>query len=221
MPQANITYDAPYNHSLIARLDKVQDDKWQKAYPAFHPTALGYRLGTFHGEIPKVGGGSTPLKYNPAGNSPAYPPMVLSSGLAVSSGGSFHQGARYSGVDGAIGALDHPATGGRRFNFGKVLGSIGKVVAPIAEKVAIKAIEKKVGLGRRKGKAVGALPVALAGPPAELADSRYFKGTKSGAGEGGAARGRSARAEIVKKIMKEKGMKMIEASKYVKEHKLY
>lgn len=33
--------------------------------------------------------------------------------------------------------------------------------------------------------------------------------------------GRKARAEVVKKIMKEKGMKMIEASKYVKEHGLY
>ena len=33
--------------------------------------------------------------------------------------------------------------------------------------------------------------------------------------------GRKKRAEIVKKIMKEKGLKMIEASKYVKEHKLY
>ena len=33
--------------------------------------------------------------------------------------------------------------------------------------------------------------------------------------------GRKKRAEIVKKIMKEKGMKMIEASKYVKEHNLY
>ena len=36
--------------------------------------------------------------------------------------------------------------------------------------------------------------------------------------EGG---GRSKRNEIVKKIMKEKGMKMIEARKYVKEHGLY
>lgn len=33
--------------------------------------------------------------------------------------------------------------------------------------------------------------------------------------------GRSARANIVKKVMAEKGMKMIEASKYVKEHGLY
>lgn len=33
--------------------------------------------------------------------------------------------------------------------------------------------------------------------------------------------GRKKRAEIVKKVMKEKGLKMIEASKYVKEHNLY
>jgi len=33
--------------------------------------------------------------------------------------------------------------------------------------------------------------------------------------------GKNARAEIVKKIMKEKGMKLIEASKYVKQHNLY
>jgi len=43
----------------------------------------------------------------------------------------------------------------------------------------------------------------------------------SGAGLSGAADGRKRRAELVKKIMKEKGMKMIEASKYVKENNLY
>jgi hypothetical protein len=37
---------------------------------------------------------------------------------------------------------------------------------------------------------------------------------------GGAKRG-SARAEVVRKVMKEKGMSMIEASKYVKQHGLY
>lgn len=237
MPQANITYDAPYNRSLIAKLDRVQDEKWAKAGTAYFPTALGMRLNSFHGEAPRVGGGSTPLKYNPAGNSPAYPPMALSSGLAVSSGGSFHQGARYAGVDGAIGALHHPAEGGR-FNFFKALGSVAKKAAkPLAkigmkvgEDVAEKALMGAVGLGRkrggRKGRAVGALPAVLAGPPAELADAKFFKGPKRGAGEGGAAcggakKGRSARAEIVKKVMKEKGLKMIEASKYVKAHKLY
>ena len=33
--------------------------------------------------------------------------------------------------------------------------------------------------------------------------------------------GKAKRAEIVKKIMKEKGLKLIEASRYVKEHNLY
>jgi hypothetical protein len=37
----------------------------------------------------------------------------------------------------------------------------------------------------------------------------------------GAGDGRKKRAEIVKKVMKEKGLKMIEASKFVKEHGLY
>ena len=37
----------------------------------------------------------------------------------------------------------------------------------------------------------------------------------------GAGDGRRKRAEVVRRIMKEKGMKMIEASKYVKEHNLY
>jgi hypothetical protein len=37
----------------------------------------------------------------------------------------------------------------------------------------------------------------------------------------GAGDGRRKRAEIVRKVMKEKGMKMIEASKYVKAHGLY
>jgi hypothetical protein len=52
---------------------------------------------------------------------------------------------------------------------------------------------------------------------------------KEGCGTGGRRRrapagpsdGRRKRAEIVKKVMAEKGMKMIEASKYVKAHGLY
>ena len=37
----------------------------------------------------------------------------------------------------------------------------------------------------------------------------------------GRSDGRSARAAIVRRVMSEKGLKMIEASKYVKEHGLY
>jgi len=45
----------------------------------------------------------------------------------------------------------------------------------------------------------------------------------TGAGKCGAGRsdGRSKRASIVKKVMAEKGLSMINASKYVKEHNLY
>ena len=46
----------------------------------------------------------------------------------------------------------------------------------------------------------------------------YLKKKISGAGISG---GRAKRAEIVKKVMKERNLKMIEASKYVKTHGLY
>jgi hypothetical protein len=46
-------------------------------------------------------------------------------------------------------------------------------------------------------------------------------GADTGAYEGQGKGGRSARASIVKRVMAEKGMKMIEASKYVKAHNLY
>jgi len=45
--------------------------------------------------------------------------------------------------------------------------------------------------------------------------------TKAKRAPAGASDGRRSRAAIVKKVMAEKGMKMIAASKYVKEHKLY
>jgi hypothetical protein len=44
---------------------------------------------------------------------------------------------------------------------------------------------------------------------------------KKGKSPRGKTDGRAKRAEIVKKVMKEKGLKMIEASKYVKAHNLY
>jgi len=229
MPQANITYDAPYNRGLVKYGDAIQQKKWATAYPAYSPTDFTQRLGSFHGERPErlVGGGSHPLKYNPAGNSPAYPPMSLSSGLAVHSGGSY-SGARYSGVDGAI---SHPAMEGGRFNFGKALGktfgSVAKIAQPIAEKVAEKAVTKAIGLGRKKGgetsggrfnlgKALGSV-AKIAQPIAEkLAEKAVTKAV--GLGRKG---GRNTRAEIVKKVMREKGCGMIEASKYVKAHGLY
>jgi hypothetical protein len=53
--------------------------------------------------------------------------------------------------------------------------------------------------------------------PANAVDALSSKGAPKGAPKGG----RSKRAEIVKKVMKEKGLSMIAASKHVKEHNLY
>jgi len=64
-------------------------------------------------------------------------------------------------------------------------------------------------------------------PDGTMMENSKHKGMgKSGAGESGAGMsggvdGRKKRAEIVKKVMKEKGMKMIEASRFVKENNLY
>lgn len=48
----------------------------------------------------------------------------------------------------------------------------------------------------------------------KLLDKSVMRATVQGAGK-------KSRSEIVKEVMKNKGLKMIEASKYVKEHKLY
>jgi hypothetical protein len=53
----------------------------------------------------------------------------------------------------------------------------------------------------------------------ELEGGRIKKG--KGKSPRGKSDGRAKRAEIVKQVMKEKGLKMIEASKYVKAHNLY
>ncbi len=66
-----------------------------------------------------------------------------------------------------------------------------------------------------------------AGTGAGLQSGRYegeghCEGGGTGAGTGaGKIDGRKARAAIVKKVMAEKGLKMVDASKYVKEHGLY
>ena len=288
MPQANLTYDAPYNRGLVKLIGELDHKHWEKAYPAYHPNPMGYRMGAFHGEM--VGGGSSPEKYLRSGNSPAYPPLHLSAGLAVNSGGAM-SGGRYAGVDGAIG-LAHPAmsggklglnpfdlgfrlgheilgpallgkarSGGRRkgLDIGKALGSVAKIAEPIATKVAVKAIEKSLKGGRRKGldigKALGSvakIAEPIATKVAVKAVEKSLKGGKRGynfldavkrvghaVGEpydkvaskivedtamkavGLGRRGKSARAEIVKKVMRERGVKMIEASKIVKAEGLY
>jgi hypothetical protein len=90
-----------------------------------------------------------------------------------------------------------------------------------AEAKVMKAVEKKLKGGKNLS--------GMTDKRDEMSDSGDKKGKgknlsgmtdKTGKGMSGGD-GRKKRAEIVKKIMKEKGLKMIEASKYVKEHKLY
>lgn len=59
------------------------------------------------------------------------------------------------------------------------------------------------------------------GDPEEEGDTPAKKGKGQGAVSGGKRRGSASRNAIVAKVMREKGMKLVEASKYVKAHNLY
>jgi hypothetical protein len=280
MPQANITYDAPYNRKMVNFIEELDRKHWEKAYPAYHPNPMGYRLGTFHGEPVsevKVGGGSHPEKYLRSGNSPAYPPFNMNSGMAVNSGG-----ARYTGVDGAVGGTFNPFDMGYNFGYNTLgpaifgrgsggstygqrlarrtrntLKKVGQTLAPavpflkdeilpIVKNVGKKALEKKLtealGAGRKPRKprakkggersggfdflgAIKSIGHAVGEPIGQateaLAKAELGKAVGLGRKKPTASRTRGARAEIVKQVMREKGMKMIEASKYVKAHGLY
>ena len=95
-----------------------------------------------------------------------------------------------------------------------VASTVGSVALPIAKDVAVDV-------------AKSALTSYISGKSGSKAKAKSGKGVKSGglAGvgvmSGGKMDGRKRRAEIVKKVMKEKGLKMVEASKYVKQHGLY
>jgi hypothetical protein len=100
-------------------------------------------------------------------------------------------------------------------SFGDIGNALSKVadkalpiVTPVLQKVGEEYVKKKLGLGRKKG--------GKNMPLGEMVESSV----PLGAGMSGGKRV-NKRAEIVKKVMREKGMKMIEASKYVKANKLY
>jgi len=102
---------------------------------------MGYKQSNFfndYSQEPKlsemIGGGSPyPQKFLLSGNSPSYPPVSMSSGLAVSSGGS-----RFSGIDGAVGG----------YSFNDFIGDVahvGKQVAPDLIRASLAS-----GAGRKK-----------------------------------------------------------------------
>jgi len=78
--------------------------------------------------------------------------------------------------------------------------------------------------GEKVGVPKGVVEVVKAS--SDLAHGRGKTGPYEGKGKkrrspAGAGDGRRKRAEVVKRVMAEKGLKMIDASKYVKEHGLY
>jgi len=151
MPQSNITYDVPYNKGLVHLLNEMDEKHWQKAGTAYAPSMLGFKLSNFHNDYTDepsakmmIGGGSHADQFYLApGNSPAYPPYMMSSGMLVNSGGAL------AGIDGAVGG---------KFSFGKVFGDIADVGKHIAKEVgpdlAKEAIKSYMasGAGRRRKK---------------------------------------------------------------------
>ena len=139
MPQANITYDTGYNRKLKSLLDEMDAKHWNNGTSQYHPSMMGYKMSNFHGDYAgepsakmMVGGGSHgDQHFVHSGNSPAYPPYMMSSGMLVNSGG-----ARI-GVDGAV--------GGYSLNdFGK---DVGKTALDVGKQLLV---AKLKGAGRRK-----------------------------------------------------------------------
>lgn len=107
MPQSNITYDTPYNKELVRTLQEMEKKQFNYNRNQYDPSPMGFRnADSFHhpekvAQVQvKLTGGVAPSKYILNGNSPAYPPLNMNAGLAVSSGGGRN---RYAGVDGAVG----------------------------------------------------------------------------------------------------------------------
>jgi hypothetical protein len=114
MPQANITYDTRYNRDLASRVNQMEDAALFQNKHQYHPSPMGYRMGDFHNaqgtaNTPNIArdyqhggrmtGGVAGRKFILNGNSPAYPPINMKAGLAVSSGGG--RGSM-AGIDGAV-----------------------------------------------------------------------------------------------------------------------
>jgi len=138
MPQTNITYDTGYNRKLKSILDEMDAKHWNNGTSQYHPSMMGFKLSNFHGDYAgepsarmMVGGGShSEQRFIHSGNSPAYPPYMMSSGMLVNSGG-----ARI-GVDGAVG--------------GYSLNDFGKDVGKTALDVGKQLLVAKLKGGRKK-----------------------------------------------------------------------
>jgi hypothetical protein len=141
------------------------------------------------------------------------------------SGGAKSGGAIYNPTNDPAIAAQNERIGrnmrGENFKgFRKVGGEM--LASPAAEmgKKMKKARAKKADMSRVMDAVEATMPMSKGGAKSGGAKSG---GAKSGGAKSGGAKkgGRNARAEIVKKVMKERGVKMIEASKIVKKEGLY
>jgi hypothetical protein len=111
---------------------------------------------------------------------------------------------------------------------GPVLKEVGKEVLPIVKKEGIKALKNYLMPAAETVAANPELLLAAAGRPKKARKNyKVIREMSESDEEGGShlcgagARKPNARAAIVKRVMNEKGLSMIAASKYVKEHNLY
>jgi hypothetical protein len=104
-----------------------------------------------------------------------------------------------------------------------------KIAVMVASNPAVQEVVKEIANDKDVQKAViGQITTMIKGKATEnvvedAKEEEPLEGgrIKKGKSPRGKTDGRAKRAEIVKKVMKEKGLKMIEASKYVKAHNLY
>jgi len=166
MPQANITYDTPYNRKLASRVQQLDENMLWYNHHQYHPSPMGYRLSSFHnaqgiantpnisrnysysshGSDGKMTGGVRERKYILSGNSPSYPPAKLPSGMGVSfrnskyaepDGGASYGGSFFSDFKkGFDGTLDSA----------KKIAQTASAIAPIAK------MASEVYSGSGKGK---------------------------------------------------------------------
>lgn len=102
---------------------------------------------------------------------------------------------------------------GGKFNLGKALKTVGKEIKKTVQKDILPEAKKQgKKMAKKALKDLG--DSALSAVKESVRPSAPMEGS-------GKVDGRKRRAEIVKKIMKEKGMKMVDASRYVKEKGLY
>lgn len=147
MPQTNITYDTRYNNDLVKTLREMEKKHFNLNRHQYQPSPMGFRnADSFHHpeKVPaapqvQLTGGVAPSKYILNGNSPAYPPINMNAGLAVSSGGGRN---RYAGVDGAVGGAVSGEVSGGKFKFSDITKgakdvlSVGHSAAKLAATVA-------------------------------------------------------------------------------------